>query len=375
MSQQQKIPRSGNGNRAGDSLPEALQASQKPAVDRDSIIEGAIICIAVVLIGFALSVGRSFFMPVLAATIVGITLSPIQKWGHRIGIPSAAIAIALVLVFFGFVWVTASLLLNAIAGWIEQAPALEQTFREKLSYFERPIGAVREMLRSLGGVTGDEGQKVSIETGLTDIVQQAIAVLQPALTEFLVFFGTLLFFLAGINRLRRQLIVYFGTREARLRVMHIWSDIEQNLIAYLGTVSAINVCVGAATALMLYAIGFPNPLALGALAFILNYIPYIGPAIMTIILAIIGIITYPTLTGAMLAPLLLIGLNTIEGNVITPSIIGRRLTLSPFFVFVSLAFWTWLWGPVGAFMSTPLLIVGLVLLSHLFPQDEPELPK
>jgi len=375
MTQAKKLAKSEDASRNRDLSPAAANEAAKEGFDRDYLIQAAILSIAAILIVAALSLGRSFFMPVLAATIVGISLSPLQKWAHSKGIPSTAIAFALVTVFFGLLWLVVTLVIGAITGWIDQAPTLEATIREKLSYLERPISAVRDFMKSMGGATAGDGQKVSIETGLTDIAQQAIGVLRPALTEFLVFFGTLLFFLAGLNRLRRQLIVYFDTREARLRVMHIWSDIEQNLIAYLGTVTVINVGLGAATALMLYVLGFSNTIALGALAFVLNYIPYIGPALFTAILALIGIVSYPTLGGALLPAALFVLITAIEGNFLTPGIIGRRLTLSPFVVFVSLAFWTWLWGPFGAFMATPLLIVGLVVLGYMFPRDEPELPK
>jgi predicted PurR-regulated permease PerM len=185
-----------------------------------------------------------------------------------------------------------------------------------------------------------------------------------------------LFFLIGSQKLRRQLITYFGTREARLRAVRIWNDIEHNLITYVGTVSVINIGVGAMTAAMLYVLGFPSPLAFGILAFALNYIPYIGPAIIVATLFGVGLVTTPSLGAAILPPLLFVGMTTIEGHFLTPSVIGRRLTLSPFLVFLALAFWTWLWGPFGAFMATPLLIVGLVVLGHLFPRDEdPALPQ
>jgi predicted PurR-regulated permease PerM len=336
MNQQQKLTISANGKRSRDTLPSALSDAGRPAIDREFLAQTAIVCIAAILIVGALSLGRSFFMPVLAATIVGITLSPLQKWGARFGIPSSLIALSLVVVFFGIVWIVGVLVFGAVSNWIDRAPELEQVVKEKLSYLERPIDTIRDFIGRMGGATAGEGQKVSIETSLAEIARHTVAVLQPALTEFLVFFGTLLFFLAGINRLRRQLIVYFSTREGRLRVMRIWNEIEDNLIAYLGTVTAINLGVGMATALMLYLLGFSNPIALGALAFVLNYVPYIGPFICTLVLLAISIVTYPTIGGALLPPALFVGLNMIEGNFITPSVVGRRLTLSPFVVFVSL---------------------------------------
>jgi len=122
--------------------------------------------------------------------------------------------------------------------------------------------------------------------------------------------------------------------------------------------------------------GLPSPAALGALAFVLNYIPVIGPALVLVILAIAGILSAPTLGVALLAPVLFSGLVFLEGHFVTPSIIGRGLSLNALAVFFAFAFWTWLWGPMGAFLASPMLIVGIILREHLWPTEEgPQLPQ
>jgi predicted PurR-regulated permease PerM len=107
---------------------------------------------------------------------------------------------------------------------------------------------------------------------------------------------------------------------------------------------------------------------------VLNYIPYLGAAIFAVVLFSVGLVAMPSFGQAALAPALFVVLATLEGQFITPSIMGRRLTLSPFVVFISLAYWTWLWGPVGAFLAVPMVIVCFVILGHLLPQDESTLP-
>jgi len=136
----------------------------------------------------------------------------------------------------------------------------------------------------------------------------------------------------------------------------------------------INVALGATTTLMLYLVGFPNPVTFGLLTALLNYVPYIGPAIVAIMLFCVGLVAMPSLGHAALAPALFVAITTVEGHFITPSLVGRRLTLSPFLVFLALAFWTWLWGPIGAFLAVPLVIVSFVVLGHLLPRDETTLP-
>jgi predicted PurR-regulated permease PerM len=122
-------------------------------------------------------------------------------------------------------------------------------------------------------------------------------------------------------------------------------------------------------------IGFPNPVIFGLLAALFNYVPYVGPAVMVVILFGVGLVTFTSLSHAFIAPIGLIALTTTEGHFITPTIIGRRLTLNPLLVFLALAFWTWLWGPIGAFLAVPISIIALVIVNHLFPADDVKLPE
>jgi predicted PurR-regulated permease PerM len=166
----------------------------------------------------------------------------------------------------------------------------------------------------------------------------------------------------------------FAGRDARLRTLRILNEIEVSLGAYLLTVTIINLCYGAATGLICAASGMPNPAGLGALAATLNFIPIIGPFVMFLILTVVGIISLPTLSAGLVAAFGFVCLTFLEGHFITPTIIGRRLSLNALAVFIALAFWTWLWGPMGGFLASPLLIVGLVLKEHLMPDDAPQLP-
>ena len=165
----------------------------------------------------------------------------------------------------------------------------------------------------------------------------------------------------------------FGDHAARLRTLRILNEIEGHLGGYLLTVTMINIGVGIATGIICAVTGMPNPAGLGALAATLNFFPIIGPVAMFVILALVGVITATTLGVGLIAALLFVGVTFLEGHFVTPTIIGRRLELNALAVFMALAFWTWLWGPMGGFLSSPLLIVALVLKEHLMPVDSPQL--
>ena len=119
----------------------------------------------------------------------------------------------------------------------------------------------------------------------------------------------------------------------------------------------------------------PNPAGLGALAAILNFIPIIGPVAMFAVLVVVGQVSFPSIGAGLLAPALFAAMTFLEGHFLTPMIVGRRLALNALAVFIALAFWTWLWGPMGAFLSSPLLIVALIVKEHLMPPDSPQLPE
>jgi predicted PurR-regulated permease PerM len=373
---QQKLTSIRNGREPADPEPKAAKADE----DFEEMLTQASRC-AVIGIFFvvgiaALYFGRSVLMPVSAALIIGITLSPIQKFAEQYGIPPILTAAAIVLLFFGGVWLAVSLSAGPLTEWISKAPELGDAIKTKMLLLERPLAMLRDLQNALSGAaSGIPKQTVAVETNPALIASQAIIIITPALTELVVFFGTLLFLLIGINRMRRQLIVFFESRDARLTVVRIWRDVEQNLVTYLATVTVINLGLGAATATMLWLLGFPNPIAFGILISVMNYIPYIGSAIFVTILFIVGLIALPTVGSALLAPALFVAMATIEGQFITPAVVGHRLTMSPFLVFLALAFWAWLWGPLGAFLATPFLIVALVVISHLFRHnDERALP-
>jgi predicted PurR-regulated permease PerM len=206
-------------------------------------------------------------------------------------------------------------------------------------------------------------------------VQPTLEFLSPTFTEFLLFFVTLILFIASWKDLRRAMIMNFGDRVSRLRTLRILNEIEEHLGSYLLTVTMINAGVGIVTGLICLVTGMPNPAGLGALAATLNYIPIIGPVGTFAVLVVVGIVAFPTLSGAMMAPLLFTAFTFLEGHFITPTIIGRRLALNALAVLLTLAFWTWLWGPMGGFLSSPLLIVALILKEHLMPVETPQLPE
>ena len=336
-----------------------------------SVGRAATVGIFLLAFGAFLHFGRVLLLPLTAAAIVALTLAPLVRTAKRLGVSPWVTAILLVVICVGAVSLAATAMAGPVSEWIGRAPEIGGRIRERLSALEQPIAALRQLEKSLFG--GDQGA-LSVNTPAANVVFPLVAFLTPAAGELLLFFGTLLFFLGGQFELRASVVSLFAGRDAKLRFLKIMRDIERNLAGYLTIVTIINAALGTIVALGAWLLGLPNPAIFGLLAGLLNYVPYVGPAAMVVILFGVGLVTFPSLGQALLAPAALIALTTLEGHFITPTIVGRRLTLNPLLVLLALAFWTWMRGPFGAFLAAPLCIIGLVVFNHLFPAEDAKLP-
>jgi predicted PurR-regulated permease PerM len=332
--------------------------------------QAATIGMFVILLIAALSLARPVLLPVASAFVVTMMLGPLSSRAERYRVPALLSALVFWLLVIAVCYGVVVLLGAPAVDWIGKAPDIGRSIQEKMHVLDRPLAALQE----LRDVLLPSDKKGSLGVDIMAFVQAALAIVTPAIGQMLIFFGTLFFMLLGRSQLRRVLVVFFERRESRLRALKIMNDIEHNLTGYLSVVTVINAAVGVCGGAAAWMAGLPDPVAWAVLAFILNFIPYIGALIVEVSMFMVGVVTFPTLTQALLAPLIFLGLATLEGHFITPSIMGHRLTLNPLAVFLALVFWTWLWGPVGAFLAVPLLIVAIVVIDHLFPEDEPELP-
>jgi predicted PurR-regulated permease PerM len=331
----------------------------------------ATVGIFLLLFGGFLYVGKAILLPVIAAAVISLTLAPIIKGSQKRGVSPWVTATLIVIVCFGALALAATALAGPVTEWIGRAPEIGATIRARLSVFDEPLAALHQLEGTLFGSNG----LLPAPSEPPNVVLPVVAFVTPAAGEVILFFFTLMFFLVGQIHLRNQVVAMFSNRDSKLRFLKIIKDIEGNLAGYLTVVTGINAALGIVVGIGAWLIGLPNPAIFGLLAALFNYLPYVGPAIMVVVLFGVGLVTFPSLGQALIAPLGLIAITTAEGHFITPTIVGRRLTLSPLLVFLSLAFWSWMWGPIGAFLAVPLSIVGLVIFNHLFPDDDVTLPE
>jgi predicted PurR-regulated permease PerM len=342
-----------------------------PVIRRQEVVAICLVGLLIICIITGLYLAKAFFLPITMAFIVGTMLSPAASLLERFRIPRALAAVLIVATASAAAAFMIGLIASPAIEWSSKLPELGARLKDKLHVFDRPLALWQELQSMIGG----PDTLSTLHLPKIDWVQPTLEFLSPTFAEFLLFIATLILFIASWRDLRRAMILNFGERAWRLRTLRILNEIEDHLGSYLLVVTTINVGVGIATGLICAVTGMPNPAGLGALAAILNFIPIIGPVATFAVLVVVGLVSFPTLSAGLLAPALFAVMTFMEGHFLTPTIVGRRLALNALAVFLALAFWTWLWGPMGAFLSSPLLIVALIVREHLAPPDAPQLPE
>jgi predicted PurR-regulated permease PerM len=328
--------------------------------------------IFIILLGASLQAARVVVMPVASAIVIGLMLSPLARWASRYRIPPALSAIIAVVLLIQFALVAVA---APLAAMLNHAPDIGDNIRQKLEAFDPILNGVRDLQAQIAPGSADLGSLSFPKLDLASWASSVVGLLTPAAGEIVIFLATLFLYMISREQLRRNLILMASDSHQRLRAIRVFNDVEEKLVRYIGTVAVINLVMGLLTALGTYLLGYPNPALLGALEFVCAFVPYLGAAFMLVVLALVGLITFSGWHQTLLAVGLFLAMVTCEGQVITPNIVGHRFTTSPLTIFLALAFWTWLWGPVGTFLSVPFVLIGVAIVNHFFPDDAAVLPK
>jgi predicted PurR-regulated permease PerM len=376
MTQTSKPAADRNGASAQAKARAVEAAAEKPPAAFDAWVRAShvsLIGLFVIAMLWCAYVAQHVIVPVLLAWVIATIVLPMVKWMQERGVPRIVAALTVTVLLVAIIVSLLVVLSTPIAYWLGRATELGALIKQKLQSMSQPL-ALLEELRKAVNMIGAAEPTLKVEQQSATVVTTIFSVLTPAVSQFILFIGALLFYLVYQRRLRGSVVHFVKDRETRLSTLRALSDIDANMTAYFGTFTLINACLGCVTAALTWLVGLPNPLLWGVLAAVLNYIPYVGPAIVIATLSIVSLVTFPTVGEAAVAPLAFLAIVTAEGHFLTPALIGQRLELNPFAIFLAIAFCTWLWGPIGAFLAVPLLMTVTVTLGHAFTEETPELP-
>ena len=309
---------------------------------------------------FALRAGAEFFLPVTAALVIAIALVPVLEWLERRRVPSSLAAFLCVIVFLTVANMAVAAIVFPATEWVRLLPQRIGRIRETLgplfdiyADLERFID---DVVRQFGRAPGVAAQTVTVET--PNSLLQIIATSAP-FAAIQMFFAVLVifFFLSGWTRMRKRTITTRASFDGAMTTARVIQQVVDATSTYLGTITIVNLGMGAVVALVVHLLGMESPLMWGGIVAVLNYIPYLGPIASALLLAVGGLMLFPDPWYAMLPAICFVGIHLIEANIVTPTVVGRRLTINPLMILLALSFWAWVWGTTGALLAVPLLII------------------
>ncbi|WP_432762594.1 AI-2E family transporter [Neorhizobium vignae] len=356
--------------------PEDIESTENLPLGREALdvaMAWAVIGIFAIVFLSLVHYMSLILIPVTLAVVVGLILGLVADRLSQAGVPRFGIALILSTLVFAVLFLIANSLAEPVATLLREGP----------SFIERTINRIKPFLESQQWInvspatfeTGPMSMQSLIENS-GNILGIVTANLTPAIIQGMIFFAALLLFLYGRVRLRRTIILAFPTRRQRLMAIRVLNSIDEVLGYYFATASLLYLGLGVVMTLIAYFGGLSMPVLWGMFAFVSSFIPFLGITLMTISVAIAGILTHDALLIGLIPAIIFFTVHLAMENLLFPAIMGRQWEINPFIVFIAILFWTWMWGAVGAMLALPLSLIMMTVLNELFPDRKtvPNLP-
>ena len=325
----------------------------------------------VMALPFILTMGAVVVQPPVTALILSIVLSPLADRLTRIGLPNMLASLLAIIVMLGVIVVALTVILQPAFDMVDQVPAMAREIARRFAQLRENFAWVNEFNRQITRLTGPLNitmggaqPRVVALAGPSVIEQLALATPSVLLEAMLTILMTF-FMIESRIRMRRRLLSERANFSSSVRIARVMRDVQDRVASYILTVAQINLGVG----LIVYAgaqyYGFSAPVMWGGLAFVLNFVPYMGPLAMVSMLALVGMGTASTVGLGLIPAASFLALHAVEANLVTPSILGARFTLNPVSILISFSFFTLVWGVLGALLSVPILLTLSALVDHL----------
>ena len=346
--------------------PHAGPTDTEPKARLPNVRHVALVGLFVLAVLYTLHLAQAFFLPIALAVLFDFLLSPVVRWLRKVGIPEPIGAGLLMLGLLGTIAAGAWYLSGPASQWLARAPESMATVERKLQTLRRPVEQVTKA-----------AQKVDAATEVAPEATQQVEIKGPSLSRQL-FGGTaaflgnativifLTYFLLAVGDLFLQkLVTVLPQLTDKKKAVAIARETEAQISAYLLTSTFVNIGVGVVTALALWLVGMPNAALWGVVAAVLNFVPYIGAVVNMVILALAALLAFESTTHALLVPAVFLAINIIEGNLITPMILGSRMRLNTVALFIGLVFWFYVWGIPGAIIAVPIMAALKIMCDHI----------
>jgi predicted PurR-regulated permease PerM len=287
----------------------------------------------------------------------------LERW-H---VPRILAALLLILAVFGTIVGLGAAIAGPASTWAAKLPEGIPRLQERLSFLQAPINTLQRFLQQVEHYGQPAGAPATVSEGGSTLMAKLFTGTRNFASGFFTTILFLLFLLVSGDTFLRRLVEILPSFSNKRQAVDISQQIESDISAYLVTITLMSAAVGIATAMVMWLTGVGDPILWGAVAFLLNFVPILGPILGVAIFLLAGLLTNDTLWQALLPAGLYLGIHLIEGETITPMLLAKRFTLNPVLVIISLVFWFWMWGAPGAILSVPMLAITKIICDRIRP--------
>ncbi|MDF3053139.1 MAG: hypothetical protein K0S19_1244 [Geminicoccaceae bacterium] len=322
--------------------------------------------LAVLAVLYTLHVAQAFILPIVVSILLNLLLSPVvQLLRKYVRIPEPLGAGLVILLFLGGLAFGLYRLMPVASAWVARAPESLATLQRRIQPLRQPVEKVTKAAEQVEQATDLDKKTPQVEIKGPSLTQQVFGGTTAALSTALVVIFLTYFLLSSSDLFLHKLVAVLPQLKDKKTAVRIVRETQTQVSLYLVVTTMINTGVGVATGIALALVGMPNPVLWGVVAGVLNFVPYIGGLVNTIILTLAAFLTFEDTSQALLIPIVFTAINILEGNLITPMIMGRRMRLNTVAVFIGLIFWWYLWGIPGAILAVPMMATIKIACDHI----------
>jgi predicted PurR-regulated permease PerM len=326
----------------------------------------SLVLLTVLALLYTLHIAQALLLPIVIAILLNLLLSPIVLLLRKyVRIPEPLGAGVVVVIFLGVLVFGGYLLAPPASAWVARAPESLATLQRRIQPLRQPVEKVSEAAEQVEEATDLDKKTPQVEIKGPSLTSQVFGGTTAILGYATVVIFLTYFLLASGDLFLQKLVGVLPQLKDKKTAVHIVRDTQAQVSLYLLVTTLINIGVGVATGIALALVGMPNPVLWGVVAAVLNFIPYIGGLINTVVLTLAALLAFEDVGRALMVPVVFTLINILEGNLITPLILGRRMRLNTVAVFIGLIFWWYLWGVAGAILAVPILATIKIACDHI----------
>jgi predicted PurR-regulated permease PerM len=323
--------------------------------------------------------GKILLVPIVASVLLSFLFTPVVRWCAGHGIPRAVSAASIILLSLGLLSGGIYSLAGPASVWMERLPAELQHIDVKLRKLRRPVDTVATAAQQVQTLTTTtDSHQVMVTTSPPTLASAVMNTATGLLAGMLITVLSLFFLLSSGNSILDRLVRLVPTLRDVNNSANMMSgspttpapetvllETERQVAHYLAVTLLINSSMACLLFLGFWSVGFPNPLLWSVVAGLLCFLPYVGAVIGIPLVALVSLVAFDELSKAAIPPMLYVTCIFIEGNLVTPFLLGRSLAMSPIAIFLWLAFWGWIWGAGGALIAVPMLVLVKAFCSRI----------